>query len=611
MKKVIGISLLALIILVFGVLPGLMGILAKQAITEALNNNLSNNLVTLQLVSYQRHWFTSDIVYSVNAETWLQSSNNTNISTRTSMNMPRGIIVTEKVYHGPIIFTKNLAQSWRIYLGQAVAKGTIVPNPSNTSFQSFFPNIQINAAGQFQTLTMVGLFGRLHVKINIPALTLTPINTTRVWHIAATNINASADRHFKSFGFGFNIPSITLMSQGRMLGSLNAWTLNTQLYKSPQQLLLGTVNMAIADINANSASGRHLELQNLNVNAQSDIRNKLLDSNSQVNFARLTVDSRQFGPGTVNVSFKRFDPKAQADLAKLSSYSPTSPLAQAAMVQTASHLLSKLISHGAQIIVNPVNVKTSDGDVNLSLSIAFPNTKGKKLMLPLQIRNAVASFQVSLPKLLAHRMIDASNRRQIQIQIAAGMTPATSTNIDAFLVAQRTNQVNRWLTQGLVISQGNDYSFKLNYKRGQVTINNKPISQVFGGQGSQMTSSLANPAALANFSVPNQTPPAPTQIPVPSTATTVQAPVSAIPAPTNATNAQNTPVSPTVNQAVSTAVTATTGQQTPASAPVKTPTTPAATVQNQATSTSLPNNQPTTLVSKPPVNTGTTPSTVQ
>ncbi len=588
MKKVFGISLLVLVVLLFGVLPGVMGMMAERATTAVMRAPVPNNYpVTFQLVSYQRHWFTSDVVYTVTAKSWAVMPSQTQNTA-----VPTGITVTEKVYHGPIVITRDLMQAWHIYIGQALGKGLITPNPAGTSFQNFFPQMTLSAQGNFQSLTTLGLFGHLRIDVLAPALTLSSKTTNDVIKLSPINVYASADRNMKRFGFGLSVPAMNVLNQGKLVFTMNRWDLQAKLHKSPEQLLLGWANLQIANTTATAMGGRHFELQNLVLNAKSDIRAKLLDSDSQVSFSRFTMNDKQFGPGVAKLSFKRFDPKAQAELARLNKYeAPQTPWAQAAMMREASRLFSKLIAHGAEIIVSPVNVKTTDGDVNLGLSIAFPNVKGNRTSLPMQLRNTNANFKLDLPKALANRLIEATNRRQIELQMGAELTPNGSTNIDAMVTAQRTQQVNNWLSRGFVISHGDNYALDLSYKQGSAYLNGKDFRQVFAAPTNAMTATAVGQSNAPTVAVVSSAVPATTT--VAPAAPTGQAPVSPAPA-VNATTAV-----PTANTLPATPA-ANVGTTMPAAPPAPT----AAPVTQPTAVTSVPSVSAATAVNSTPQTAG-------
>lgn len=610
MKKIIGISLLSLIILVFGILPWAMGLLAQRAMVEAMNASApANSPVSYQLVSYQRHWFTSDVVYTVTSKSLAISANQAAVSGQpnASATVPTGITVTEKVYHGPIVFTRNLDQSLRVYVGQAVAKGIITSNPAGTSFQTFFPNAKVTAAGSFQELTTLGLTGRLCLHVGIPALTMTSNNGASVLKTSPIGLYVSTNHSLQKFSFGVKLQSISVLTQGKPTFTLNNWDMRVSMRKSPEQLLLGEMSVKIADMTATVMSGRHVDLQGFNLAAQSDVKRKLLDSDSQLTFTRLTINDKQFGPGIAKLSFKRFDPKAQAELAKLNSYAtPQTPWAQAAMVQEAGRLISKLIAHGAQVSVNPVNVKTADGDINLSLLIKFPNVKGKSRSLPLQLHNTDATFELALPKVLAHRIIDATNRQQIQLQVGAGIAPNGGTNIDAMVTTERTNQVNNWLSRGYMVSSGDNYTVKLSYKQGTAYVNGKALKDLFAGSGAATTTVQAAgmPAASAvlNAATAPTTTSSAAATPTAQTpaATNASSTVSSSTAPAKTLPSASAPVAPTPSSAVPAAtVPAKAGATSSTSVtPATTPTT------NHAAMTS-----PTTTLAPIGVNNQATPAT--
>jgi len=509
MKKTVGISLLVLVVLLFGVLPLIMGIMAKRATIAAMNASLpENSPVTLQLVSYQRHWYTSDVVFTVNAKA-LTSHPTTLVSQvagkPATPTAAVGVTVTEKVYHGPIVITQNLDQVRQVYIGQAVAKGTITTNPTGTSFQSLFPNLTITAKGQYQEMMTVGLTGRFQVNIKIPPLNISSTQSPNWLQLTSSSLSGSMSDNMQKFGFGFNLPFVNLVSPAKTyLLKIRDAVFQSNAEKNTDQLWLGWMNLQVKFI-GNQGTGPANNVQNLVFSAKSELKDKLLDSDSQLNFTRLVVNDSTFGPGIAKLSFKRFDPKAQAALIQLSHYdAPVSPWAQAAMMREATQLFSKLIASGAQIAMNPVNVKTSNGDINLSTSLQFPDLKGKSASLPTQLHDAQAGFKLVLPKVVAQTLIDAANRHQIELQVNAGIASSPA-NIDTMVKTQRTNQVNHWLSQGLIVSQGDNYVLDLTYNQGKTTLNGKNMKDVVSGSEKVITSVTMTNSAAATPNATKQT----------------------------------------------------------------------------------------------------------
>lgn len=550
MKKTIGVSLLALIIIVFGILPFGMGFFAERMRAQAMNTFLPDNSpVSFKLVSYQRHWFTSDVVYNVTLTALAAHP--------TAASMPTGITVTEKVYHGPIILTTNLKNHLRVYFAQAVAKGTLVLNPAGTKFSTLMPQVQVNPAGPFRELTLLGMTGRIHVNLGLPAMTVmsTASNSQgNTLKLSPAELYVSATNNLQKLSAGIKLQTANVLNQNNPIFSMRNLGLHLDLEKSPQQLWLGTGNLRIADM-SEVFSGRHVDVRKLSIQSKSSIESKLLSSITKFHLDTVVIDGREFGPGVITLSFKRFDPNAQAALASLRNRpQPQNPWQQAALLREMSQLFSQLIAQGATVSLNPVNLKTTDGDVALRAYVKFPNVAGKSASLPQQLHNTDASLSLKIPKVIANKLIDVANRQQIQTQMEAGVLANGSVDIDAMVATQRTTEINNWLNRGYIVSNGSNYTVSVAYKQGGGYLNGKTLNQVFG------LPAVIAPAATAPSAIPGTSAGLPAAMPaitsaltpaapatqttpaaaMPSTSTVTTAPMPAVSTPTAAPPASTT-----------------------------------------------------------------------
>lgn len=585
MRKAPLIVLLSVVILAIVSAPFIFGMLAEKQIKQFVQTINPSSDIKVALQSYKRGWFKSDVTFTIQVNS-SQVHRLVNQFTQHPLDPKMETIVLNgktTIFHGPIIFNRQMSQNHGIAFGKAALVFDAVLSPESRkvlmdTFTGTFPTILGTANVGFRNNITITL-------MNDSSLNLQQKNTDNAVHFSGFkgkwNISLNdkfIDGSYEVNGFGLSGNGMTVNVDNFVAsyqGEGEIFNLTPHL-----GIMDETIKVPHAVVQQNQKT--IFEFTNGKLFNQSVLNNNQYDVTQIIEVDKATFNDKTYGPGRYIVVFKHIDPAtANQFIKQLSTLKTASAKEKDYLALASISTFSQLFVKGAELELS-LDVLTPEGPVAVRSQAIFNKEQAATAVTQLAnaaniqsafnfIKKLKLNFELKLPIALTEKVFTSINEQYMEHQKAVAQkekeaTPATSQaeNSSSAAMAEKSDEEIKQLAQqntkqqllelvnrGSLIENNGSYQLTIELKDGQLLVNGKNIQNnpqtepgVTPVQNAQPSPSTTPIMLLAPDAVKSSN----TEQPSTSTTTMTTTPI---------------PSTPSANQVIQKEVTTTTVKKTP------------------------------------------------
>lgn len=516
--------------------PFLFGILAERQIKQFVQTISPNSDVKLALQTYNKGWFKSDVSFTVQINS-SQIHRVVNQFTDHPLDPQIQSIVlngTTTIFHGPIIFSKELSNNKMLTFGKAA----LVFNASLSSdSQKLLMN---NFIGVFPTVAGtadIGFGNKINIALRTTPLNLQQKNTDNSARFSQMKGTWKVNLSDKFIDGSYEISGVGLSGNGMSLNAENivaSYQGEGEIFNITPHLgiMNETVKVPHAVVQQNQKT--IFELNNGKLFNQSVLNDNKYDVTQIIELDKIIYQDKTYGPGRYIVVFKHIDPAAANQFIRQLNALKVAKTEKERNYLTLAGISSfvQFFTKGAELdlsfdLMTPegpiaarsqANFNQQSGDVS---STAATTTNSANAPVGLDfIKKLKLNVEVKLPIALTENVFTSINEQYLEHQKATqkaatekSQPNATTESNPAPLVnkseeeiqqlaEQNTKQqLSQLINRGVLIESNGNYQMTIQLKDGEVLVNGKNIQNTQqtepGVTASVPTSSAAVPQPVA------------------------------------------------------------------------------------------------------------------
>jgi uncharacterized protein YdgA (DUF945 family) len=494
MKKIIGLVVIAAA-LVLGSIYG-MGLVTERTLKRSIDIVNQSTGISVDVVEYHRRLLESSAVMDVKIHLPERFETNADGKMETIPAQNYTLNVPVKINHGPIIYSGS-----NILFGFGYAQSTLtLPKELVEKFSSHFT--EQSTQPQLQLSVFVNYANQSQFQVEVPAFKLVfkEGEGDAKWMGMKGDINISAD--LKKFNGAFTLTGLEVVKE-KMKMVVGTATNDYALQKTDDGLYLGQAGVVFSGVKITQDEKPLFDLTEFKARNESKITNDLFESSFKTSFEKVLSETKQYGPGLLEMSIKNLDAKvlallnSQANKLKTSTGTERQQLMFAMLPE-----LPKLFAKGASFEVSTLKLKVPEGDIEGHVAISLPKSdtvNAFQIMQKvqgdgkLQIPSALVR-QLLIDSLVHKALAESSLQSKVMTQMApdsvipdvkdasstvsTDQSNASSSSTDS-VTQQATSEADKKLAAlveaKLLIVQGQDYVIEVNLSEGKLTVNGQPF----------------------------------------------------------------------------------------------------------------------------------------
>ncbi len=421
------------------------GVLVKRTLNKNFDAFHDTSIMSVHLDKYQRGWFSSQALLTVKMHIPEQKTTDKNGVVSVSPPFDLDLSYPLTINHGPFIFTDA---------GIRFGFGYVSTRPQ-THYDA-----------------LIDYFNNTVFRYNLPALSMTGKSGNQSfqfeWLGLSTMMRMSPTAHkfdgnFTLFGLNGSSDNV-LFHLGEIVSRFK--------FTYSQGLWVGQTNLSIPSISVNMGTQNEFNLEAFNLGLSSNLKDDSLNYNSTVTMKKLLVQGRSYGPGSLVLNIRNLDAKAMADINRLTwtmlEKNQNPELNQLALLVD----LPRLLAQGTELELSELYFVVPEGKITGNLKIGLPKND---IIDPAQLLSKVqGTGQFRAPMEVIKKLMIASiqnNTQSTDQPVTGEPIPNTSVPVDA--QAQANGLLQRYVDQGFLKIEGNEYVVNIKIVNQQILVNGK------------------------------------------------------------------------------------------------------------------------------------------
>lgn len=442
---------IALILILLVASPFVLGFKIKQDYSFMLAEVASLSNAEIKIVSYERNFFSSDVVLSVGIPS-------------TSLKFQ----FKENIVHGPVYL--GLINQGKLPFVIAVASGEMLPVPEfSAQINQLFPG---KSAMVYQNI--IDLEGNLTSEGYVPAINAVLSAGENKIKINSSGISLKSRFLLRTSKLSGDViwPAVSVVT-GKDTLQLQELTLNYSGEIGHNGLPVGDSVLAIKSMDY-YANGDQLSLRSFNIQSISREHDNLLDTQLQMNALQVLASNVELGPLKFNFILNGLDANKLIELQgiqdemehKISEGIPSEQVTASYAGQILA-LLPDLLKQ-SEILIRPLDINSDIGNLHSELAFSIAGLDASTPADPLYILNST-NLDISVK-------IDGNLLRQlIMWQLTTTSQGASSAEA---LDAQINMIIQMLVQQGWLKQMNQQYLSNLSFHQGVMLLNGEEIDPV-------------------------------------------------------------------------------------------------------------------------------------
>lgn len=299
--------------------------------------------------------------------------------------------------------------------------------------------------------------------------------------------------HFKMAGnrnaINVNIEVAPLLMQSSTHAALDfaKITLTSNAKRTQGLPWVGEQSLLIPSFYMKDEQNKELRFDNLNVKAVTNLEDSVTQMNFDAKADSLEIFSQKIDSLNLNLaisqleakSFVKFSEQSQTDMNLMSDEDK----------KEFTRTVIQMLSPGTHFVLQH-NMNIHEGPVTSNIDIKFPkltdelNKEPNEVLAQRLLKDLNASVALSTPKIWLENTLYNMSIAQIPANAPPIHDPVSNQKITPQEMVRRqlAQQMKSFTQAGILATDGQHYSFNLNYNQGQFTLNGKALSQEEMGQ---------------------------------------------------------------------------------------------------------------------------------
>ena len=469
MKKILGaIGGLAVV----GVLsyPG-FGFLVEKGLRQQLEATPKQYGLSIELIDFQRHWFTSDakLLWKWQIPAHLTQNAQGQTVTVSPQDFQKEFNI--KIFHGPISFAGN-----KPFLGVGFANTTLdwplssnLPNKTEFTVDSVFPKINLRMALNFLFQTSWNT--------EIPAFHLVSKDNKRQLNWRGLSIDSKVGDNAKYSDGGIDFVGFDFKSE-QMNVSFVDLQFNYDFNRDKSGLYIGNANANLASAEMDDLSKNQLRLVDFQLKTDAEIsQDQIFSVNYAMSLKKLTLNQKDVGPFQLEFNFDDLNVDALKRLSQsLRQEQNASPSFRQKNVWTLISGLPDLLKYGMSFNLNKFHIVLDNGTIDSAAKISVPKNESPYSdgFQALQNLNVDCSIQVTKQLLVTWAAKLLQEQMMAQVDSSNPQMP-TEKELNDLAVEKINSKLSSLKNAGVIQAKNSNYVIKILYKNNQFTVNDKPF----------------------------------------------------------------------------------------------------------------------------------------
>lgn len=489
MKKILPLIVLVVLVIFALVSPYFVGRMLEAHIdkTIALINSRHQS-ITLEKVSFTRHWFSSDVSLKAHLHEHV-ASNTPNALQLPGLAIPStqektvNILLKSQIHHGPFMFAQTVEGSKRVLFGLGYVNFTVYPQDIENIGDSIdLARLATLVKDQplFRVANLVTWIGNDHITFQTAAVSHNDESGKIDWNGVSGKINLSSHRP----RFSAEIISSPLSFVGKEGQNVEtkAITVSMVHQQDDNGLWVGTSDVNLPLLHIKHANGEKLELVDAKLDVHTHSQKDLFAGDINANFGSLTHNERNYGPMNLTMNLDHLDAKALSAIAQYQASADQNYNAIASLVRQNQliNAITQLLSNQPKLSVDTFSLKTAEGLVTLNglfeLTESAPKENGFLQLEPL-LKSIALNLNLSLPTPMADKAVILLAGFYPGILLSQEELNDPNLVFTQEQLEQRAQQrLDDWTNAKLVTKNGNEYTISFKLVQGAIKLNDVAIN---------------------------------------------------------------------------------------------------------------------------------------
>ncbi len=508
--------ILLLVVLVIAGLavPYGTGIMAQKRFYSFVQQlDASNPKLNLTVNSYTRGWFksTADVALVLSLDKKVKvirpltqttlpiPGSDTKIQTHTLKTK-----LEEVILHGPILIGEHGVNFGMALVSSKLNLAKGAEKEFNTSFT------KASQVPEAHSTILFKYFGKVIAKIGVPnfKLIMKDKKGTVEWQGLTSHwtLNRNLDHVDGNIKFG----GLTVESEKANV-QVGPASFHSQTYEGYKNVWLGNATVVFPAIKVFTNKKPVFFTGGFKLITDSSVDDQLISQTIELDMKKLAVGGGIYGPASLSLELKNIDAEAMSELVEQVKALNNAKLQKSELKLMSLGLLSvlpKLLDKGPSVELKSLTLQMPDGLITAKGLVNMKKADGKASN-PISglIQRLSMHFNVQIPVPLAKRLLAVNAYKRIvkqqhaqhltakqkalktlaatgakpdaqptPAQIAAHSDQALKSPVEMVKAAhaKAEQQLQEWVTQGLIKQEGQLYQLKLEFKQGKLTVNGKP-----------------------------------------------------------------------------------------------------------------------------------------
>jgi uncharacterized protein YdgA (DUF945 family) len=508
MKKLLALVVLVVILLIGGA-PYFVGMLLPRHVDKTIAYiNAQHQGISLEKVSLERHWFSSNIVIKAHIDEGLASSNSPSalsVAGLTNANKTVDITLNSVVRHGPMMMGTDVEGKKRLKLGLGFVHFAVFPKDISNIGDSMDLSRLATLVKDQPLFTVTNLITfLLEDKISFKSASVHHQDEQgkidwdgvigKIW------LNARGNRITVEL---VNSPLTFEGKDGQKI-SASELTFKMSHHKDSNGLWVGQSDVSIPKLSVSNKTGDIIDLKAGKLDVSTRSQKELFEGTINASFTELNHNQRVYGPLTLKTTLDHLDAKALATIAQFQATADQNYNAIANLVRQNQLLtaITQLLSNKPKLTVDTFSLKTPEGLMTLKGAFSLDEQTrqpGGFLQLEPFIRSINLALDLTLPTPLAERLAILMAGFYPNILLSKEELNNPNLVFTQEQLNERANQrLQAWHDAKLVTKNENEYTISFKLAGGLIKLNNVVVNltQPPLAEGEKAPAQVSAPAAV-------------------------------------------------------------------------------------------------------------------
>jgi uncharacterized protein YdgA (DUF945 family) len=436
--------------------PLIIGVVAENKYTTMLQRLSNNAALTVKVVSYERHWFSSDAILEVAIEPHKVLQ----IPERASAHRLASFKLTQHIQHGFLLPDTAKLINQHACLNVVPAIKLVIPNCLGLALIHSYLE---PAAGKIDATSILAFNGTLTSALYAPELHYRSDELGLTFDAKKVALRLFNTSNLETIKGSFRAADFVSKSP-ELIQQVTQIDTQFDLRKGPDNLWLGPRKASMKSISWElpAAKGARLGLQDIAVRSANILMNKKINLQVGLSIGDLSMDNAHYGRQEIDLSVNEMDAPAFLFLRKELAAILQKDVIFLSDIQRYGNAALPLLGKGVKIELKKLFISTPWGSSETNAKVYFAPSTVQSAADLLGSLSLDAHFQ--LPSVFFVKLIETD--------LFSGLVGLPSLAVPQDRIRE---QIGMWVKAGLLVPAEKAFIVDVSYKNGQPYVNRRPF----------------------------------------------------------------------------------------------------------------------------------------